>query len=141
MKPYYSDETVTLYQPREGESRQDRRKRLARERTRRYRARLNGADVPLQPRPRGYTQDPEHVAARSRFGADHHAWGGDSVSKKVGRKRALRMYPDIGSCVRCGSSTAERHHIDEDTSNNVPDNIEPLCRQCHAREHAERRSS
>ena len=137
---YYPDDLVTLYRSRD-ESSADRKKRLARERTRRYRARLAGADVPLQPRPRGYAQTPEHVAARSRFGADHHAWAGDEVSKKIGRKRALRMYPNIGPCVRCGSPDAERHHIDENTSNNAPDNIEALCRPCHIDEHHQRRSA
>lgn len=139
MKPYYQDDLVTLYQPHGGESTEDRKKRLARERTRRYRARLAGDDVPLQPRPRGYAQSPEHVAARSKFGPEHHAWAGSEVSKKVGRKRALRMYPDIGPCVRCGSPDAERHHIDENTSNNAPENIEALCRACHAAEHRLRR--
>ena len=140
MTPYYEDDLVTLYQPRD-ESAHERKKRLARERTRRWRARQAGEDVPLQPRPRGYTQEPEHVAKRVRRGPEHHAWAGEVVTKKVGRKRALRMYPDIGPCVRCGSPDAERHHVDENTSNNAPDNIEALCRPCHNDEHRKRRSA
>lgn len=139
MSTPYQDESVTLYLVRAGESLDDRRKRLARERTRRYRARLSGIETPMQPRPRGYKQSPDLVAARSRSGPEHHAWAGDVVSKRVGRKRALRMYPDIGPCARCESPDAERHHIDEDISNNSPENIEALCRQCHADEHRSRR--
>lgn len=141
MKPYYEDDLVTLYQSRDHETPEARKKRLARERTRRYRARLAGDDTPLQPRPRGYTQAPEHVAARIRFGPEHHRWAGEQVDKKIGRKRALRMYPEIGPCVRCGSPDAERHHVDENTSNNEPSNIEALCRPCHADEHRERRTA
>ena len=139
MSIYYQDESVTLYQKRDGESSDDRRKRLARERTRRYRARLVGEEVPWQPRPRGYRQSEEHVAKRKRFGINHPGWAGDVVSKKAGRKRALRMYPEIGPCLRCGSLDAERHHIDENTSNNAPENVEALCRPCHIEEHRTRR--
>lgn len=138
MSIYYQDDSVTLYQQRDDESPTDRRRRLARETTRRYRLRQKGVDVPLQPRPRGYKQSPELVAKRSRSGEAHHAWIGDAASKKVGRKRALRRYPEIGPCSRCGSSEAERHHIDEDALNNEPSNIEPLCRACHVDEHRQR---
>lgn len=141
LKPYYVDDSVTLYLGRDDETPDQRKKRLARERMRRWRARKSGVDVPMQPRPRGYRQSPEHVAARSRFGAEHYAWAGEVVSKKQGRKRALRLYPNIGPCVRCGASVAERHHVDENTSNNHPDNIEALCRPCHVAEHRRRRSA
>lgn len=141
MTPYYQDDAVTLYQDRPDESPEARQLRLARERTRRYRARLAGEDVAWQPRPRGYTQAPEHVEKRKRFGADHPRWAGDDTSKKVGRKRALRMYPEIGPCGRCGAQSAERHHVDENTSNNSFENIEALCRACHIEEHRRRREA
>lgn len=41
------------------------------------------------------------------------------------------MYPVVGPCVNCGAAVAERHHIDDDTSNNDPSNIGVLCRKCH----------
>lgn len=57
--------------------------------------------------------------------------GNATLSIKAGRKRALRMYPDIGPCTECGASKAERHHRDENTANNTPENIAFLCRRCH----------
>ena len=79
----------------------------------------------------GYKQTPEHIAARIRRGAAHHAWAGDQISEKGGRARALRMYPEISPCIQCGSPRSERHHEDENTANNAPGNVMPLCRRCH----------
>ena len=55
--------------------------------------------------------------------------------KKRGRKQALKMYPIIGPCVKCGNKKSERHHIDENPLNNAKENIMPLCKKCHCREH------
>lgn len=117
----------------EGESAVERKNRLAREKTRRYRARLAGEDVPWQPRPRGYQQSEEHKRKRldAITGERHPRWAGEAVSEKGGRKRALRMYPTIGPCTNCGAENTERHHIDANTANNHPSNIEVLCRRCH----------
>jgi len=106
------------------------------ERQARYRARKRGEDVPKLTGgvPLGYKQTPEHVENRKRFGEDHPAWLGDDVSRKGGRTRALRKYPDIGPCRACGSPRAERHHVDGNTANNEPENIEALCRRCHMAE-------
>lgn len=79
---------------------------------------------------KGYKQTPEHIAARCKYGPDHHWWKGDRIAVRSGRTRALRMYPEIGPRVKCGGR-AERHHRDGDTSNNEPSNIVPLCRKCH----------
>lgn len=73
--------------------------------------------------------------ANPKYGADHHAWKGDEISRRSGRSRAYRLYPEIGPCARCGAAKAERHHRDGNTKNNTPSNIEPLCRACHVREH------
>lgn len=100
----------------------------------RYRLRKKGVAVPFAPRKRGYRQSAEHVAKRIRTGESHYRWAGADVSEKGGRKRALRMYRVIGSCVRCGSAKSERHHKDGNTANNAPSNIEPLCRRCHMAE-------
>lgn len=133
MKPYYQDDQVTLYRPRDGESADERRRRLNREKARRHRARKRGEDVPWQPRPSGYSQSPEHVQKRADAirGSKHPRWIGDAVSEKGGRSRALRMYTDIGPCEGCGASDAERHHVDGNTANNAPENIGILCRRCH----------
>lgn len=116
---------------RGAETPDERRKRLGREASRRTRARKRGVDIPPKPHPRGYTQQPEHIAAMVKAGSEHPQWRGDQVSVRGGRTRALRLYPDIGPCTRCGSANTERHHIDENTANNDPDNIAILCRRCH----------
>ena len=91
--------------------------------------------MPEIPRgPIGYKQSDEHIEARKRYGVDHHAWAGDAISVKGGRKRAQRMYPDAKPCESCGSSKSERHHKSGDTSDNSPENIAFLCRRCHMRE-------
>lgn len=55
----------------------------------------------------------------------------DSVTVMAGRRRAQRMYPVIGACIRCGAGKAERHHVDGNTLNNRSSNIAVLCRKCH----------
>ena len=83
---------------------------------------------------KGYKQTPEHTQKIKRFGPDHHAYLGDSVSEKGGRTRAQRKYPTIGSCEHCGNPAKDRHHKDGDTANNSPENIAVLCRRCHMKE-------
>lgn len=58
--------------------------------------------------------------------------------RAAGHKQALKLFPEIESCVKCGDEKSERHHIDDDPQNNVPDNIMPLCRRCHTIEHGKR---
>lgn len=103
-------------------------------RSQRSRLRKKGVAIPRKPMPSGYSQSPEHVAKRKRTGAAHYNWQGDAISEKGGRKRALRLYPDIGPCTACGAENAERHHRDENTANNAPENIAILCRRCHMEE-------
>lgn len=79
---------------------------------------------------KGYKQSPAHIAKRKRFGPEHHSWIGDQVSAKGGRTRALRLYPESGPCVRCGSPRAERHHRNGNTADNRKRNVIALCRKC-----------
>ncbi len=58
--------------------------------------------------------------------------------RAAGHKKALKMFPDIGPCERCGDEKSERHHIDDDPQNNVAENIMALCRRCHTLEHGKR---
>lgn len=55
-----------------------------------------------------------------------------------GHKQALKLFPVIGPCVKCGKGKAERHHIDDNPLNNAPENIMALCRRCHTIEHGKR---
>ena len=63
-------------------------------------------------------------------GEAHYAWKGDAANPKTKRKRAYKLYA-MGPCVVCGAPGRDRHHKDEDTGNNTPDNIAILCRRCH----------
>ena len=104
----------------------------AKERTQRYRARQRGENIPkLAPGPRkGYKQTQEHIEKRKRFGPEHHHWKGDSIKRVSGRTRAERDY-QTKPCELCGNTKAERHHKDNNTANNKPNNIQFLCRKCH----------
>jgi hypothetical protein len=63
-------------------------------------------------------------------GPDHYAWKGDDAKTSTKRERAQRMY-ELGPCVKCGEPGVDRHHVDGDTGNNDPSNVEILCRWCH----------
>lgn len=86
----------------------------------------------MKPGPKkGYKQTPEHAAKRIRRGPQNHQWKGDRAARGTGHCRAIRLYPDIGPCSKCGDSKSERHHLDDNTLNNDPSNIAILCRRCH----------
>lgn len=57
-----------------------------------------------------------------------------------GHKKCLSLYPEIGPCFKCGYNKSERHHIDDNPLNNSEENIMPLCRRCHTKEHGKRPS-
>lgn len=89
----------------------------------------------MKPGPKkGYKQTASHIEKRTRWGENHHAWKGNAVSEKQGRKRAFYRFKEIGPCSGCGSSKSERHHIDGNTKNNESQNIAILCRRCHMKE-------
>ena len=49
----------------------------------------------------------------------------------------LREFQDISTCACCGSTERKMniHHIDEDRTNFLPSNLEPLCVPCHGSYH------
>jgi hypothetical protein len=55
----------------------------------------------------------------------------EQPSRNTGRALAQRLYGEQ-PCVVCGTLPVERHHIDGDTMNNEPTNIEFYCRPHHA---------
>lgn len=63
-------------------------------------------------------------------GADHYAWKGDAASDVHKRRRVTN--PRIwGPCELCGAKGVDRHHRDGNPGNNVPENLQVLCRRCH----------
>ncbi len=78
-------------------------------------------------------RDPQRAASVRLVGEANAMWQGDAVSVEGGRKRARRMYK-AGPCTKCGDPKSERHHINGDTANNTPENVELLCRKCHMTE-------
>lgn len=65
-------------------------------------------------------------------GENSHNWKADADAISTGHKRAQKLFKNIGSCSKCGSTRwVERHHKDDNPLNNDPANIEILCRKCH----------
>lgn len=81
--------------------------------------------------PFGHKRTAESIAKGKRWGPDHHAWLGNTVSERGGRTRALRRFPVASPCALCGAPRAERHHRDGNTANNDAGNVWFLCRRCH----------
>lgn len=79
---------------------------------------------------KGYKQTPEHIEKRKKWGAEHHAWKGDDVGSRSAHRRAELRF-ELQPCEDCGNTKSERHHEDEDPTNNDPSNIKFLCRKCH----------
>lgn len=50
-------------------------------------------------------------------------------------KQEIISYSNNRCCV-CQTPFIQFHHIDEDSSNNDPDNIAPLCPNCHSQAHS-----
>lgn len=65
---------------------------------------------------------------------NRYAWRGDNVTRWAFHKRANKLKPP-SPCERCGEPGELVHHKDENPANNAPDNLERLCRGCHARHH------
>lgn len=57
-------------------------------------------------------------------------WRKGEVGPAGGRFRARRLY-ELRPCDLCGGEAKDRHHVDGDTNNNAPENIQVLCRSCH----------
>lgn len=59
-------------------------------------------------------------------------------AKRFGGLRGAVVARDRETCALCGSRVRlVVHHKDQDTQNNVADNLVTVCRGCHARVHAE----
>jgi 5-methylcytosine-specific restriction endonuclease McrA len=80
---------------------------------------------------KGYKQSPEHIAKRTRWGSEHHAWKGENVSNRAAHHRAETRFKNLPPCEDCGNVVSERHHADGNPLNNMASNIKFLCRKCH----------
>lgn len=86
----------------------------------------------------------EHVIGVGRGGSTKK-WKEDSQYKNgLGQFNRLRkkMKEEINQCQRCSKDLSNAshagwacHHKDHDRSNNVPENLELLCKRCHQIEH------
>jgi hypothetical protein len=56
---------------------------------------------------------------------------GDYVNIKTGWANARLLFP-MSSCEKCGRPGEDRHHKDNDPTNNTVDNVQILCRVCHS---------
>lgn len=63
-------------------------------------------------------------------GENHPEWKGDAACSEAKRHRAQLLYP-LGKCEKCPKPATDRHHLDDDPGNNLPENINKLCRRCH----------
>lgn len=56
----------------------------------------------------------------------------DNPSATAARSRTRSRYPLPDYCERCMEARpVDRHHLDGDPSNNVPENVLAVCRRCH----------
>lgn len=56
-----------------------------------------------------------------------------------GRREARLLYPLDGKVCPCGEPATDRHHVDNDPTNNAPENVALLCSSCHISIHARAR--
>ena len=57
------------------------------------------------------------------------------ITAKTGRNRAQKLFPAV-RCEECGAAgRLERHHVNEDPTDNRPENVMVLCMPCHYAKH------
>ena len=76
---------------------------------------------------------------RDQRGEKNPSWKGNKVKRRSGNARALKLYPKLDKCNNCDLNADVRHHIDNDTSNNIKSNILELCHKCHNKIHEKQR--
>lgn len=68
---------------------------------------------------------------RQKIGIKNPNWKGERCNRITGNDRARRLYPERHPCAVCNTPNGERHHKDGNPLNNIPKNIEFLCRRHH----------
>lgn len=66
----------------------------------------------------------------AKSGPANPQWKGDAAHRNTKRERTQKLFR-LRPCEHCGVQATDRHHIDDDTGNNHPNNIMILCRRCH----------
>lgn len=59
--------------------------------------------------------------------------------KNTGRKGREEKYEDMDLCRKCDQKATVLHHKDGNNKNDAKSNLEPLCNDCHIREHVRMR--
>ena len=101
--------------------------------------------VTIQAKPHDVRHGRRYCSNRCRHGAqrgrpqpwhrgNRFAWRGDRASRNTNHWRARQVKPH-GPCERCDGPGEVVHHKDENPRNNALENLERLCRPCHARHH------
>lgn len=83
-----------------------------------------------------HTKETKQKLREKKLGENNPQWKGDLASVQAGRYRAQHYFPQE-PCVKCGNPKGDRHHIDRNTHNNTKENIQFLCKKCHALLHCE----
>jgi hypothetical protein len=65
---------------------------------------------------------------------NRHGWRGSDVTVGAQYKRMQKLCPP-GPCVTCGATQTIIHHVDHDPHNTVAENLQRMCRPCHASHH------
>lgn len=69
---------------------------------------------------------------KGKFGEDHPAYrNGTGIYRRICEENK-----DVSKCFECSSNVnIHIHHIDHNHDNNNPNNLIPLCKSCHCKEH------
>jgi hypothetical protein len=82
-----------------------------------------------------FTEEERKRISERKQGEKNHWWKGDEVGNGGGHIRAIKMY-EATQCERCPSThRVQRHHVDGNPANNLPENIRILCELCHKADH------
>lgn len=82
-----------------------------------------------------YQASQKRYAEKNKEGLKEY-WQAWHRKKSFGGKYEEVLHRDNGKCVLCGNKKSIIvHHIDEDRSNNVVENLVTLCRRCHPKVH------
>jgi hypothetical protein len=107
-------------------------------------ARLFVPSRPYQKRHPRCAQEHQRDLSRARWHRTYVKKGYDQAAEKNNNwkgGRSPKKYRQIcfdahgDNCFKCGEPATLAHHLDEDRTNNSPENLRPMCKRCHQLEH------